>query len=130
MSEEQSFDNWNEVKKNVETKSKKALFKERDIFFASLGHNIGFEQNGKGNSFMRPVIVLKKFSNDVFLGVPLTSKDKKGIFYYSFYFGDNIKNSAILSQIRLFDTKRLERKIGTINKDDFEKIREAIKKLI
>lgn len=127
---EADFDKWNEVKKTVEAKEKKAVFKERDIFFASLGQNIGFEQNGKGTEYMRPVVVLKKFSNDVFLGVPLTSKAKMGIFYYQFSFGAGKTSIAILSQIKLVDVKRLERKIGVVGKEDFKNIKEAIKSLI
>ena len=33
-------------------------FKERDIFWVSIGQNIGYEQNGKSDIFSRPVLIL------------------------------------------------------------------------
>ena len=31
---------------------------------------MGFEEDGKNDNFVRPVLVLKKFNNDMFLGIP------------------------------------------------------------
>jgi len=45
---------WNEVKKELDIQTKKIIFKERDIFWTSIGENIGYEQNGKGEIFSRP----------------------------------------------------------------------------
>ncbi len=122
------FDKWNEVKKNLHTKKNKIFFKERDIFYIKLGENIGFEQSGKGDVFLRPVVILKKFNNSFFMGVPLTSTIKDGQYYFVFDF-KNKKSNAILSQIRAFDTKRIKHKIGMINKNDFIKIKEKISEL-
>ena len=72
------FDKWNELKKIIEKKENFLKFRERDIWFIHLGKNIGSEQNGKGNEFLRPVLVLKKFSKRYFLGVPLSSQKKQG----------------------------------------------------
>ena len=47
----------------------------------NIGKNIGYEQNGKGDEFLRPVVVLRKFSNRYFLGVPLSSKEKGGNYF-------------------------------------------------
>ena len=97
--------------------------------FCIIGENVGFEQNGKGNSFLRPVLVYKKFSPDVFLGIPLTSQEKKGNFYHSFEL-KNQASTAILSQIRLFDTKRLEYLHGRISRGDFNKLKEKLIELL
>lgn len=48
------FDEWNNVKKNIHAKKQVALFKERDIFWANIGENIGYEQCGKGDDFTVP----------------------------------------------------------------------------
>jgi mRNA interferase MazF len=32
------------------------------FFYMKMGKNLGFEQNGKGENFVRPVIILKKFN--------------------------------------------------------------------
>ena len=113
------FETWNRQKKGLHQKQKRRFFKEREIFYASLGVNVGFEQDGKGESFLRPVVILKKFSRDVFLAVPLTKTEKTGKFYFEFQFLPSQKSVAILSQIRLLDARRLLHKIGRIREQDF-----------
>jgi mRNA interferase MazF len=39
------FDEWNEVKKELSIKERKLGIKQREIFWANIGQNIGFEQN-------------------------------------------------------------------------------------
>jgi len=43
---------------------------------------------------------------------------KEGRFYFSFSFEPNKISVALLSQVKLLDTKRLYSKIGRIRKDD------------
>ena len=51
------FDLWNTQKKITDNSENKKTFHEREIWFIKIGENIGFEQNGKGKDFLRPVIV-------------------------------------------------------------------------
>ena len=51
-----------------------------------MGLNIGYEQDGKGEDFLRPVLILKKFNKRVFLGIPLTKIKKDSHFYHNFEF--------------------------------------------
>lgn len=95
-----------------------------------MGKNIGYEQDGKGDDYLRPVIVLKKFSKDSFLGIPLTSKDKEGIFYQKVHFHKNRTSTAILSQMKLFDTRRVHYKLGRIRDNDMLELKEKLQKLI
>ena len=130
---EENFDKWNQIKKNVQEDEKNRLFKQRDIFFINMGQNIGFEQNGKGENFVRPIVILKKITNQMFIGIPLSSQIKDGDWFFKFEF--NIKdkislNIAILPQIRMFSSKRLLNKIGVMKIEDFEKIKDKIKKFI
>ena len=130
---EENFDKWNQVKKNVQEDEKTRLFKQRDIFFITMGQNIGFEQNGKGENFVRPIVILKKITNQMFIGIPLSSQLKDGDWFFKFEF--NIKdkislNIAILPQIRMFSSKRLLNKIGVMKIEDFEKMKDKIKKFI
>lgn len=97
------FDKWNNLKKNMNSSLNKVEFKERDIFYTSLGKNIGTEEDGKNDGFERPVIVLRKFSKSSFIAVPLTSRIKESMFYYNFTFSGK-KNGTILSQIKLADS--------------------------
>ncbi len=125
----EKFDEWNEEKKYLEGQWKRALFKERDIFFLKAGKNIGFEQNGKWPKFARPFNVLRKFNNEVFWWIPLTTKKKIWVYYHSFFF-NNQEQTEILSQLRLVDSKRMLDKIGMINEDDFYFIKQKIKNLL
>ena len=127
MNEE--FDKWNEVKKKLAKKDNKIYFKERDVFWASIGINIGFEQNGKGEIFSRPVLILKKYSKDIFLGIPLSTQIKEGSFFFIFELNNNLSN-ALLVQSRLYDAKRLENKIGMISKIDFESLKVKFRSLV
>ena len=90
------FDKWNKVKQKTELISKRVYFKERDIFWARIGENIGYEQNGKGDEFQRPILIIKKYTNDVFLGVPLSTTLREGNFYFQFSFMKNKKSTALL----------------------------------
>ena len=67
------FDEWNDTKKTVHKKTEVAHFREREIYVSTLGSNVGFEQDGKGDDFVRPVLVVRKFSKYSFIGIPLTS---------------------------------------------------------
>ena len=127
------FDEWNEVKKETQNEKISVGFKKRDIFYIRMGQNIGFEQDGKGDKFVRPVVILKGFNKEMFFGIPLSTQDKRGEFYYPFAFKKEdrlVKNIALLSQMRLFSTKRLLNKIGTMEKEDFERMKTKFKGLI
>ena len=123
------FDNWNEHKKAIDSTNTGLYFYERDIWWCSLGVNVGFEQDGKNEYFTRPVLVLKKFSKNVFIGIPLSTSNKTGRYYFKFNFQGQTSN-ALLSQIRLFDTKRLKDKLGRLPKSIFKEIRQKVKDLI
>jgi len=127
------FDQWNEIKKETQKDKIIVGFKNRDIFYIKMGQNIGFEQNGKGNKFVRPVVVLKKFNRYMFFGIPLSTQIKEGKFYHYFEFKKQrvtSKNIALLSQLRLYSSNRLLNKIGVINQNDFDIIKNKIKTLI
>ncbi len=123
------FDNWNKNKKEIDEISLNKNFSERDVWFIKMGLNVGFEQDGKGEEYLRPVLILKKFNKTVFLGIPLTKVGKKLPFYHTFKFkGEN--STAILSQVRLFDTKRLKFRYGKVSKFDFKGVKEKLIELI
>ena len=128
---EKDFDGWNILKKSAHAEDhlEKLFFKEREIWWCKVGVNIGFEEDGKNIHFTRPVLILKKLSKRVFIGVPLSTTLKRGKYYYDFKF-KNATSVALLSQLRLFDVKRLADKMGRITETEFERIREAVKSII
>jgi mRNA interferase MazF len=123
------FNEWNEVKKEIDLCEKSIIFKERDIFWVSIGENIGYEQNGKGEIFSRPVVIVKRFSRNMFFGIPLSTQLKEGNFFFEFELS-GVKSNALVVQGRLFDAKRLENKIGMMNKNDFDKLRVRVRELL
>ena len=129
----EQYNNWNKIKKDIANENITVGFKNRDIFYMNMGKNIGFEQDGKGHNFVRPVVIVKGFNKYMFFGIPLSTKIKEGKFYYNFKFNKKdeiVENIALLSQMRLFSTKRLLNKIGMMNIDDFNKMKNKFKNLI
>ena len=124
------FDRWNAQKKAINSFGKNKLYHARDIWWCDLGINVGFEQDGTGEKNGRPVLIIRGFSKEVCLVIPLTTSQKNNRYYLKIGVVHNKKASAIISQIRLLDTKRLVNKIGTLNKEKFEETKKAIKNLI
>lgn len=123
------FDKWNTQKKGTDARQNRAPFRERDVWWCSLGTNVGDEQDGKGRFFSRPVLVLKKFNKHIFLGIPLSTILKDNRFYHRIHF-KGIDQSAVLSQLRLLDAKRLENRMGDLPSHEFERVKEKLKELI
>lgn len=127
---DKDFENWYQEKKNIHHEKIRPFFHEREVWFASLGINIGFEQDGRGERFLRPVIIIKKFNNEVGWCLPLTKNQKKGKYYFSFKFTEDTVSTAILSQIKLIDAKRLQYKLGDMPEKDFDSLKEKLKQFL
>ncbi len=108
------------------------FFREKEVWWVALGVNVGFEQDGKGEEFRRPVLILKKFNKYVVLAVPLTTRIKKNKYYISCNLQEDKSNTrmAIISQIRLIDTKRFIDKLGVADTASFDQIKNAIKDML
>ncbi|HJV33298.1 MAG TPA: hypothetical protein VJ694_04695, partial [Patescibacteria group bacterium] len=65
---------WTKRKIQVHLHDRVLYFEEREIWWSSLGENIGSEDNGKHDIFVRPVIILKKFSRALSLAIPVTTQ--------------------------------------------------------
>lgn len=130
LSMEKDFDFWNDKKKDLNIREGEVFFHEREIWWCSLGVNIGFEQDGTGKNFDRPVMVLKKFNNQVFLSLPLTGKKKEGKYYSYLGKVEGRDATAILSQLRLVDAKRLIRKVMTVDSGVFITIQDRLKGML
>src|SRR5438477_8514794 len=61
---------------NAVDEATRLYFREGEVWWVRLGHNIGYEANGKSRKFTRPVIVLKKYNQYSFLALPLTTVTK------------------------------------------------------
>jgi mRNA interferase MazF len=115
---------WFELKIKLCTKDDGVVFKQKEIWWCSLGMNLGEESYGKGEKFARPVLVFKKFTSSSFLGIPLTTHEKKGSWYIEIE-TLGIKRWVMLNQIRVLDKKRLTNRISAVGKNDFDKIKKG-----
>lgn len=84
------------------------------------------ERLHKGYNFARPVVIFKKFNKEVFWSIPMTRKRKSGKFYVPVDLGDGEERSAIISQLRLVDAKRLLDKFTVLKTEDYAKIQKAV----
>ncbi|MBI2454002.1 MAG: type II toxin-antitoxin system PemK/MazF family toxin [Parcubacteria group bacterium] len=122
-----SFQEWCRIKIYLWKKDSKIVFKQSEIWWCSLGMNLGEEIFGKGVRFTRPVLVFRKFTSNSFLGLPLTTHQKKGTWYVEITMHGKT-NWAMLNQARVLDKKRLTNRIGTLDNADFQKVRDAFLK--
>jgi sulfate adenylyltransferase subunit 1 len=121
------FDIWNTQKQTIAKLNKKILFEERDIVFIKMGKNIGFEQDGKGKEFLRPVLIYKKFNDDQFIGFAMTSKYHK---QEKFYYKLKEDSYVILSQIKTYSAKRIKYNSHKISSKQLKEIDKRFKKLV
>ncbi len=121
------YTNWHKKKTEIEhTSDVRIFFHEREVWWCSMGSNVGFEQDGKGTEFARPVFVFKKFNKEVFWAIPISTKIKTTKFYTQININDGIDRVAIISQLRLTDAKRLIDKIGVVNEENYKDIQKAV----
>jgi mRNA interferase MazF len=118
------FDRWNTIKKKIDSSKTAHEFfpKIGEVWMMSLGINIGYEQDGSGDNFSRPALVVKKFNNKIYWIVPLSSIQKKLDFYHNYTDPDKNKVSAILAQMRLISIKRFKRKLYSMDESELSVI--------
>ncbi len=120
------FDSWNRLKKKLHHKETIIRFKSGSVYFMSVGHNIGHESYGKQELFLRPVVVYKKISSTLFLGIPLTSQEKEGSYFFSFHYKHDKQSTAMLHQMRVFDIRRSEYYSGQLSKKTYQNLEKAV----
>jgi len=96
-----------------------------------LGVNIGYEADGKNQKFVRPVLILKTFGNGTCWILPLTSVSKTNPYYYECMLeGATKKSYIVLSQIKLISNKRIIKKMTTLPKVDYQKVKEEVIRIL
>jgi len=123
---EKDFDVWNKEKKNLHYGDfEELLFHEREIWWCSIGVNIGDEQDGKNELFERPILVIKKFNRKLAWVLPMSAKPKEGKYYFKLEHDGKIFN-VILSQLRLLSVKRFHRFVRKISPNQFSEIKQEL----
>ncbi len=123
------FVQWIALKQRLhEAEPKPPLVTEREIWWASIGENVGSEINGKSELFSRPVIIFKKLAHGFYFVVPTTTRPQSGSWYVPFRsLGRDMR--ACLHQARTIDYRRLSSRIGKMDEDDFDHVREGFWRL-
>jgi len=116
---QKSFDDWNHLKKDIHNRENHRFFKQGEIWWINLGVNIGYEADGKGDCYERPVLILKKYNQFSFLAVPLTTANKENPYKLSIGKIEDKDSFINTSQLRYVDSKRLTNKVTTLDKDLF-----------
>ena len=101
---------------------------EGQIWWASLGENIGAEINGKSHLFTRPVIIYRKLAHSFYFVIPVTTKPKTGTWYVPFK-QKGVQMAACLHQARAIDYRRIRSILGEADEVDFKRIKEGFWKL-
>ena len=118
----QQFVEWTKKKiRHHNEVEKKIYFREREIWWAALGKNIGCEVDGKNDLFERPVLILKKYSKEMCFILPLTTqvKDEK-TWYQAIVLLDGKANAINISQGRVISNRRLLRKMAALGDEEYE----------
>lgn len=123
------FDSWHPKKKEIASFSDYPFYHEREIWWCALGINIGTEQDGTGENFDRPVLVIRGFNRDQFFGASLTGSRKENSKWHVYIgqIGDEGEGSVILSQVRTIDARRLVKKMSTLDEKIFNNVVERLK---
>ncbi len=104
------------------------LVTQGDIWWISIGENVGSEVNGKSNLFSRPAIIFKKLSHNFYFVIPTTTQIREGTWYVKFRQQDR-GMVACLHQARSVDYRRLSSKLGTLDDEDFARIKAGFSEL-
>ena len=123
------FIDWHSKKSKLDLIKQRPHFHEGEIWYVSLGLNVGYEQDGKGDNYLRPILIIRKFNNEICWIVPLTHTLKNTIHYAHIKVLEN-ESVAILSQLKLLDAKRFSHIICKISNEDFKLVTKKLKDLI
>ena len=119
------FINWtkNKIRHHIKDRYKKVYFREKEVWWTALGKNVGYEADGKHTLFERPVLILKKYSADMYFALPLTSQIKNPIPWYQIVVELNGSKSAVnITQGRAMSKNRLLRKINVLDSESYYNI--------
>lgn len=124
-----NFLQWIGLKEKIHNKTHHPpLISEGEIWWASVGENVGSEINGKSKLFSRPIIIYKKLAHGFYFVIPTTTQPRTGTWFVDFkQHGKEMK--ACLHQTRSIDYRRLFSKLGRLDDTDFKNVKRGFKNL-
>lgn len=126
------FISWAKLKIRIHLKDGEIpYFREKEVWWCALGKNIGYETDGKNELYSRPVVIVKKYSKDMCFVLPLSTQIKKGKVKYQYVVYCNDQDNAVnLTQGRTISSKRLLKKMGNIQREEFDGMVNAFMQLL
>lgn len=73
---------------------------------------------------------MRDFNADTFLGAALVGRRKEGKYYFPLGIVEDREASVNLSQVRIFDVKRLRNKIMTLDENPFQQLKSALQQAL
>lgn len=116
------FQEWLGIKQKIDGSARQPLGAEGEVWWVSIGENVGQEIGGKSAEFSRPALILRRLSHNLYLVVPLTSQPHRGNWFVSFGYANRV-SVACLQQIRVIDHRRLINRHGNISFEDYSRIK-------
>lgn len=123
---QKDFDAWNKNKKELETAPITKYAHPREIWWCSLGVNLGAETDGKNENFERPVIVMKVYNKETMVILPITTKPKDDEFHHKIQTAEKTV-WVKLTQARVISNKRLLRKVDLLDEASFDILKDVWK---
>ncbi len=82
------FHGWHMLKQNLDNRQGASIptIKEREIWWCSIGVNVGDEEDGHNELYNRPVLIVRKFNARIFWGVAMTTQMKDDPCYFPCFF--------------------------------------------
>ncbi len=120
------FAGWFVLKKRIDASSILFYAHPREVWWCSLGVNIGAEIDGKHETFERPILVIRVYKTESLFVLPLTTVPKDDDFHFKIA-TERQTAWAKLTQGRVISTKRLLRKVDIVDSEQFENLRKALK---
>lgn len=129
---QEEYQKWFRIKCRLNAARLSFFIHRKEIWVCHFGLNVGHEQHGAGDSFVRPVLVLNTVSSDLMICLPLSSRIKQSKFHHSLEEVENLKMKSCvkLDQIRILDRKRFIRKVGVVPTKMFKEIAKKTKTLV
>lgn len=135
---DKDFDTWNHFKKKLNDSQRVFYVHPREVWWCSLGLNIGTEIDGKNDNFERPVLVMNVYNKETFFVLPFTTKPKIDRFHARVILAYIAHDGSIvvkmvwlkLTQARVVNRKRFWRKVDIIPEDEFYEIKKRFRDFI
>ena len=126
-----NFDEWGHKKKIINSRIilDDFFFLEGEIWWTSIGVNIHKEIDGKNGNFERPVLILKKISEDTLWAVPISSTEKISHYTHEIILGGK-RRTLLLFQLRFISAYRLINLVSKVDNAQFNTIRNKVRDIL